>query len=1122
MSFIGATGLDEVQEQFDILKDEIDANATYINTLVGIPDPLHTPIFGINILNPGLFGLVERAEVNIKALQLGEEGIGTNISGIETTISGIETTISGIEGEVSALQGEVSGIQGEITAIQGEVSGIQGEVSTIQLIELPALATLISGVGGIAGDALSKANKSLGIWDESGDNTYNKKSGNVGIGGTFGEVLINKLEVNGNINIPTGNTYRINNEPFNYSHLAGTPPVSSKWTNATDTITDIYYNTGNVGIGTISNITNKLEIAGNLNISAGSKYKINNVNLAFSDLGGTLSYNSLTDKLTGGTNINIVNNAINNTYTYTLPIATTAVIGGVRPDGSTITINPSTGVISGANTYVLPTASTSVLGGVKIDGTTININNGVISSTAGLPATIRLTPTATDGFYSWVNSQSILAKNPPSGNLYSAGSSAGDTILRSDTDTKLILQSGILDPAITITAGLNEIRMHNRVGINTTPHSTYWLNVNGTINANELRVGGNLLPTSQWTSSGANIYYNSGNVGIGTATNTNNVLLDVNGNIESRTAIGANSSFYFRGVANSDLSRVTIAGQLSTGSAVNDTVLRSTNKLVLQSGTGAGAITISTGNNVGIGTTNPVYKCHIKCIYDNIASGLHLDADDGGGNPNTYALTIYPYVVGGGQVGWKFRTQSNVGGTNTPITINHGGNVGIGLNPSHRLEVNGNIRAGVNCIVQENIFMGTGFNGGGRDFPCNKIDLLDLGRTYGFGVSGNTLDYFAFTTHRFFTGSGGANFGTDRFRITTDGLRFQSQIWHSTLDGLARFYFSDSGITNIRGHGSTPIQFINGVDTPIAWFNTDGELTCMFETQSTTDSDRIIIRGNTGLLARGRYRMLIGHNSFTEFHRCYYEDDEVFNNNMSKEDIDIFKNNYKGRIVISTGKIKTDLTRDIPKEEGVSSPYDEQSERGVRVPTTQNEEEEVEEIVDVEQSEQNEEEEVKVEDITDEEEPTHSSVAGGQNPLPTPTEETKTEWYSLIDKDGITIEDAIPIVQLCKVRKDKRVFGVLGSPTRSTNNKARLIVNSVGEGAICVCNSNGNIENGDYIQSSDILGYGEKQDDDILHNYSVAKAVMDCTFELDSPYYQCYELASGVRVALIACTYHCG
>ncbi len=46
-----------------------------------------------------------------------------------------------------------------------------------------------------------------------------------------------------------------------------------------------------------------------------------------------------------------------------------------------------------------------------------------------------------------------------------------------------------------------------------------------------------------------------------------------------------------------------------------------------------------------------------------------------------------------------------------------------------------------------------------------------------------------------------------------------------------------------------------------------------------------------------------------------------------------------------------------------------------------------------------------------------------------------------------------------------------------------------------VCSSNGNIENGDYITSSDYLRYGEKQDDDLLHNYTVAKATMGCNFE---------------------------
>jgi hypothetical protein len=108
------------------------------------------------------------------------------------------------------------------------------------------------------------------------------------------------------------------------------------------------------------------------------------------------------------------------------------------------------------------------------------------------------------------------------------------------------------------------------------------------------------------------------------------------------------------------------------------------------------------------------------------------------------------------------------------------------------------------------------------------------------------------------------------------------------------------------------------------------------------------------------------------------------------------------------------------------------------------------------------------------------------------------------------------------------VFGVLGRKDRKNTNEKRMIVNSIGEGAVWVCSSNGNIENGDYIQSSDHIGYGERQDDDILHNYSVAKSLMDCNFQLDSSLYNCYEIddvdenGNKLRVAFIACSYHCG
>ena len=68
---------------------------------------------------------------------------------------------------------------------------------------------------------------------------------------------------------------------------------------------------GNVGIGT-NNPMSKLEVNGSINIPTGSKYKINNYNLAFSNIDGTLP---------------------------AAGIGTSGTLGGVKVDGSTITIN---------------------------------------------------------------------------------------------------------------------------------------------------------------------------------------------------------------------------------------------------------------------------------------------------------------------------------------------------------------------------------------------------------------------------------------------------------------------------------------------------------------------------------------------------------------------------------------------------------------------------------------------------------------------------------------------------------------------------------------------------------------------------------------------------------------
>lgn len=78
----------------------------------------------------------------------------------------------------------------------------------------------------------------------------------------------------------------------------------------------------------------------------------------------------------------------------------------------------------------------------------------------------------------------------------------------------------------------------------------------------------------------------------------------------------------------------------------------------------------------------------------------------------------------------------------------------------------------------------------------------------------------------------------------------------------------------------------------------------------------------------------------------------------------------------------------------------------------------------------------------------------------------------------------------------------------------RIVINSIGEGQINVVAEGGNIEAGDYICSSSTPGKGMKQDDDLLHNYTVAKA-------RESVEWTAEEIAANA-VKMIACTYHCG
>jgi hypothetical protein len=100
--------------------------------------------------------------------------------------------------------------------------------------------------------------------------------------------------------------------------------------------------------------------------------------------------------------------------------------------------------------------------------------------------------------------------------------------------------------------------------------------------------------------------------------------------------------------------------------------------------------------------------------------------------------------------------------------------------------------------------------------------------------------------------------------------------------------------------------------------------------------------------------------------------------------------------------------------------------------------------------------------------------------------------------DGdVDISSTLPTVRLSDRAEDKAVLGVLVGEVELPEDhwyspaagERFASVNALGEGRVWVTNINGGIEAGDAITSSEIPGYGQRQDDDLLHIYTLGKAM---------------------------------
>lgn len=133
---------------------------------------------------------------------------------------------------------------------------------------------------------------------------------------------------------------------------------------------------------------------------------------------------------------------------------------------------------------------------------------------------------------------------------------------------------------------------------------------------------------------------------------------------------------------------------------------------------------------------------------------------------------------------------------------------------------------------------------------------------------------------------------------------------------------------------------------------------------------------------------------------------------------------------------------------------------------------------------------------------------------------TGSHWTIIENKNGLEVnmlleatgekfldsKEQLVKSKISSTQKSKAVWGVYGGPL----DKDKDLVLSLGTAQVWVANTNGNIDISDCLQSSSVPGLAEKQDDNVIRNYTVAKALEPVIWQ------------PGETKRLIACTLHAG
>ncbi len=387
---------------------------------------------------------------------------------------------------------------------------------------------------------------------------------------------------------------------------------------------------------------------------------------------------------------------------YTLPTASTTVLGGVKVDGTTITINGS-GVISTSGAYTLPTATDTVLGGVKI-GSGVTITSGVISVSTSYLALAggTLTGTVTSNSFIITSSQFAVTKN-------SSGTSSAFYGFQNTAGT-------------------------NRWNLSIDNAETGSGNTGFDFNIYRYDDAGATL------SSALTIKRSTGNIGIGTSSNASRTL-------EVAQPSGYSAGIRIIGNTGGDAKIQFLASGASSQPEIGPTVT-SPNDLIFGVG-GTERLRILSSGNIGIGMIP--YINGLSSALDLVGgagifgfnNNVYLSANAYFTDAWRYKASDFANVLGIEDGNFTFAvgasgTTGNAISFSTKVTITSAGNVGIGNNASTvRLFVGGSGNTSAAFAFT------AGDSGGNTLFSVRNDGRINAGlqsqSPYNFSTSGRSM-----------------------------------------------------------------------------------------------------------------------------------------------------------------------------------------------------------------------------------------------------------------------------------------------------------------------------------------------------------------------------------------------